>query len=114
MLRFPKSARILRAFDFDEVKTKGRRTRSGQFTIAWRKAARQRLGIVVSRRVGCAVERNRIKRVVRDFFRLNRALFPSGDTVVIAAPGAARLDNSGLRTALARALERTGAAIVTP
>ncbi len=54
-------------------------------------SAEPRLGITASRRVGNAVARNRIKRVVREAFRATRDLWPPGcDVVVIvrwAEPG---------------------------
>jgi ribonuclease P protein component len=48
-----------------------------------------RLGVVVTKKVGNAVARNRIKRVCRECFRLWPDLVPSGiDLVVIARDGA--------------------------
>ncbi|RLF56440.1 MAG: ribonuclease P protein component [Thermoplasmata archaeon] len=44
-----------------------------------------RLGITATKRTGCAAKRNRIKRLVREYFRLNKARFPQGYDVVIAA-----------------------------
>ncbi|MCB9623279.1 MAG: ribonuclease P protein component [Sandaracinus sp.] len=47
-----------------------------------------RLGIVVTKKLGCAVRRNRIKRVLREVFRRNRTLFPDGvDVVAVAKNG---------------------------
>ncbi|MDP9037478.1 MAG: ribonuclease P protein component [Myxococcota bacterium] len=51
-----------------------------------------RLGVVVGRKVGGAVSRNRVKRLCRECFRLWPDLLPDGlDLVVIARPGAAAL-----------------------
>jgi ribonuclease P protein component len=45
----------------------------------------KRLGITVTKKTGNAVKRNRIKRLIREFFRLNKALFPAGQDLVIMA-----------------------------
>lgn len=45
----------------------------------------KRLGITVTKKVGNAVKRNRIKRLIREFFRLNKCLFPAGYDVVVMA-----------------------------
>lgn len=106
MPRFPKSARLLVADEFAEVRQKGRQARSGCITVVTIKASCARLGLIVPRRVGNAVARNRIKRVIREYFRLNRDAFPRGDCVVIPAGGAAKLSNDAIRSQLVRALER--------
>ncbi len=51
-----------------------------------------RIGIVVTRKLGNAVQRNRVKRLVRECFRLSPGLVPDGvDCVVIARDGAHEL-----------------------
>lgn len=60
-----------------------------------------RLGVAVSRRVSKrAVERNRIRRQVRESFRLNRLHLPARDYVVVARSAAADASNPQLRQAL--------------
>jgi len=48
-----------------------------------------RVGITVSRKVGKAVVRNRVKRLVREVWRRRRGLLPQGMTVVFVAKKAA-------------------------
>lgn len=51
-----------------------------------------RLGVSVGRRVGGAVERNRVKRLLREaFWSLGDRLAPTHDYVIVARPGAAQL-----------------------
>jgi len=60
-----------------------------------------RLGITVSRRIGNAVQRNRVKRIVREFFRLNRNFIPCcRDYSVIARRGSAQLISSEINSEL--------------
>ena len=61
----------------------------------------------MTKKVGTAVQRNRIKRVVREVFRRNRQLFPaSHDLVFIAKRGAAGIDYGSLLSELQRAAKK--------
>ena len=66
---------------------------------------RSRLGVTVSRRVGIAVVRNRVKRRVRECFRKElRAQMPAGTSmVVIARGGAGALEAAAISDELAMA-----------
>ncbi len=57
-----------------------------------------RLGVVTSRRVGGAVQRNRVRRRLREIFRAHRAQIPGGLWLVVTAKhGAAEAGFDGLR-----------------
>lgn len=72
--------------------------------------ASPRLGLTVSRRVGGAVVRTRVKRRLREWFRRHRELLPRGkDLVIIARPAAARASAEELEHELASSLGRLGA-----
>ena len=68
-------------------------------------AARSRLGVTVSRRIGNAVVRNRVKRRVREFFRkaMRAELPPHTSIVVIARGGAAALESATIADELTMA-----------
>ena len=56
-----------------------------------------RLGLTVGRKAGNAAERNRIKRLLREFFRRNKTRFPDSTDIVISAKNdAAQLDYTAL------------------
>ena len=64
---------------------------------------RARLGVTVSRKVGNAVVRNRVKRRIREWFRRDgQALVAGRDVVVIARSSAAQLTSAEASTQLSR------------
>ncbi len=72
--RFTKKDRITQPRDFRTVMKFGKRVSSRSFILFIRKneSAFHRLGIVVKKEIGPATFRNRMKRYVREFFRLNK------------------------------------------
>jgi len=85
-LGLPKTGILRKNREFKRVYQAGKRVYGDNFIVitlpnqyAW-----SRLGISVPKKVGGAVRRNRIKRIVREVFRLNRHIFPANSDVVIA------------------------------
>jgi ribonuclease P protein component len=72
--------------------------------------AYHRLGPVVPKRLGGAVVRNRVKRRLREWFRLNKEQLPQPykDIVIVARPGAGGLSWTEMTAELAGALCRRG------
>ncbi len=91
----PRRGRLSRSADFDRVMRNGRSQAGREFVLyVFPRGGEEpaRLGLSVSRKVGGAVERNRVKRLLREAFAKEGARFPAGaDAVVIARPGAREL-----------------------
>ena len=69
-----KSEKILTRKDFINLSKIGHRVYNKYFIAVFGKGlhSRTRVGITVTKKIGCAVKRNRIKRVVREYFRLHK------------------------------------------
>jgi ribonuclease P protein component len=108
-LRFPRSARLLTGRDYQRVMRGGARVHTANLmlVVASGVGTQARLGLAVSRRrVRLAHERNRIKRVARETFRLNHHDMPAMDVVVLAKPGADGLPMEDLQRQMSQALRK--------
>lgn len=85
--KFPKTDRILKRDVFRRVYEEGRKTQFRYFTafVLTKPADGTRIGITTTRKMGNSVERNRVRRLVREAFRRNKWLVPHGVDIVINA-----------------------------
>ena len=98
-LKFPKSIRLHRNSDFLRVKAEGRAFGGRYFTLGVLKGCTEtRTGLITSRRAGMAVERNLIRRRLRELMRLSLPEWTPGVWVVaIARRSAAKASFDQLR-----------------
>ena len=107
---FPRSVRLRKRRDFVAVQSAGRKL-GGKHFVVLVASGDGRLGITVSKKVGNAVTRNRVKRFVREFVRTAAAAgrtwsLAGRDVVVVARPSAATLGFAGIAADLTRLGER--------
>lgn len=104
---FPKSARLLARREFLLLQNRGKRRHCPHFVLllAPAQGERPRLGITVTRRFGNAVQRNRMKRLLREFFRTRQEKFPPRqDVLIIPKAKAERLTLDQIAEELGKAL----------
>lgn len=117
--RRAKRGRLSRSAEFERVYRQGR-SHGGRYLVlhvfprdAREPADSARLGLSVSRKVGGAVERNRVKRLLREAFSAEADRVPADhDVVIVARPTALELcDRDGLegvRAAISELLDKAG------
>ncbi|MDN4071424.1 MULTISPECIES: ribonuclease P protein component [Fictibacillus] len=107
-----KKKRIKKNEEFQEVFKRGKSSANRQFVIYALEKSDQshlRLGLSVSKRVGNAVTRNRIKRVVKEIFMKHEGEILSGrDYIIIARNPTADMDFSEMEKSLLHVLQRAG------
>lgn len=103
---FPKSHRLRRRSEFLRVQDTGRKFHTAHtlvFLVDEGSVAPCRLGITVSKKVGNAVVRNRVRRMIREVFRRQKAQLKDGlELVVIAKQSAAQVQTVTIQPELKR------------
>lgn len=107
----PKEAKLRLRSQYDLVREKGVLFRGRFFHLACLRdvsiSAEKKCGVIVSRRVGGAVIRNKVKRRMRDLYRHDRCKIKSGSWLaVIAMPKAATASMADLRSEWLRLLQK--------
>ena len=110
--KFPRSARLTRKKDFTRIITKGSKIKGEHFDLYYRKGdtlQNIRLGLIVSKKVGISVIRNKIKRRTREIFRKNRKyMIPGLDLVVRVKPSCAKITFQKMERHLLDSLKQSG------
>jgi ribonuclease P protein component len=116
MPRSPRRGRLSRSAEFERVYRQGRSVSNRHlvlYSFPNEAIDRPRLGLSVSRKVGGSVERNHVKRLLREAFDGVQAELEGGhDVVVVARPEARELAEreglEGIGAALAELIGRAG------
>jgi ribonuclease P protein component len=81
--KLPRSESLKSRLEIASILREGNRLPGNYFTLVWRPAQRFGYAVLLSRRHGLAVRRNRIKRLYREAIRLCRSRLPQAGSVII-------------------------------
>jgi ribonuclease P protein component len=111
---FPKRDRLLNRKDFVNLNRLGKRYHTKHFLVIVKEnvTGANRLGITVTKKIGNAVKRNKVKRLAREFFRLNKHhLSKDCDIVIIGKKNSFLLNFTELKEELGEIILDKGPAI---
>ena len=115
---FPKARRLLKASDYSNVFDNAEAKASSKFLLLLARVndgPQHRLGLVIAKKnVRLAVQRNRIKRMAREFFRSLPESEPTMDVVLLTRRGIDQLDNAELSSILQQQWQKLSRNIPKP
>ncbi|MDD5708754.1 MAG: ribonuclease P protein component, partial [Kiritimatiellae bacterium] len=106
---FPRCERLTRRSDFEQIYLGGEKQVGGAFVcyVVRRAGQGRKMGCTVSRKVGGAVVRNRVKRYLREIYRTHRQRLPEDvHMVIVARPSCVGLSYQQCEAAVRRLLEK--------
>ena len=104
---YTKEQRLLSRYDFDRVYKQDHFAADDVLVIrARRSSSRSRLGLAVSKKVGNAVVRNRWKRRIREAFRLQQDVLPTGLEIIVRPRKGAVCDYDAIAASLVKLMQR--------
>lgn len=111
--KFPKESRLRKRADFLQLYSAQHKIAIKGFLVVWHENTHSmaRLGITASKKVGCAVVRNRVKRYLREIFRHNHTLLAAVDINVIARKESAQMDYFEVQRELNKVFKLIGVSI---
>ncbi|MDO6562372.1 ribonuclease P protein component [Amphritea sp. 1_MG-2023] len=107
---YPRQLRLLTGGDFKQVFSRASLKVSDKHLLILARPnelEHSRVGFVFSKKnIRLAVNRNRVRRIIRESFRLNQHKLPNVDIVILARPGLGNLDNSEVQALISRSWNR--------
>lgn len=107
--QFPRQERLTRKRDYEAVYEHGRKRVGRAFVcyVVRREGQGRKIGWAISRKIGKAVVRNRLKRYMREIYRKHRAEIPEDlQVVLVARPASAELNYTECEQAIWRLLNQ--------
>jgi ribonuclease P protein component len=80
----PKTERLKKRSEIRRLFSKGSRFSRGNFVIIYRPGEDRKAGFIASKEIGGAVKRNRIRRILREAYRVNKDIFKGFEIIFYA------------------------------